>query len=76
MRKRLRNTPVAGQAHIKTGALNSVRAIAGITRDANGQSWAVTAFVNHATAGASRQALDLVLQDVHRRAPTDIAAKQ
>ncbi|WP_150299044.1 D-alanyl-D-alanine carboxypeptidase/D-alanyl-D-alanine endopeptidase [Pseudomonas profundi] len=76
MRKRLRNTPVAGQAHIKTGALNSVRAIAGITRDANGQSWAVTAFVNHATAGASRQALDLVLQDVHRRAPTDIAASQ
>ena len=76
MRKRMRNTPVAGQAHIKTGALNNVRAIAGITRDANGQSWAVTAFVNHATAGASRQALDLVLQDVHRRAPTDIAASQ
>jgi len=74
MRRRLRNTPVAGQAHIKTGSLRNVKAIAGITRDANGQSWAVTAIVNHAAAGASGQALDLVLQDVYRRAPTDIAS--
>ncbi|SDS42639.1 D-alanyl-D-alanine carboxypeptidase / D-alanyl-D-alanine-endopeptidase (penicillin-binding protein 4) [Halopseudomonas xinjiangensis] len=76
MRKRLRNTPVAGRAHIKTGSLSAVRAIAGITQDANGQSWAVTAIVNHPAAGGSRHALDLVLQDVYRRAPTDIATKQ
>ena len=76
MRKRLRNTPVAGRAHIKTGSLNAVRAIAGITQDANGQSWAVTAIVNHPAAGGSRHALDLVLQDVYRRAPTNIATKQ
>ncbi|UAW97069.1 D-alanyl-D-alanine carboxypeptidase/D-alanyl-D-alanine-endopeptidase [Halopseudomonas nanhaiensis] len=76
MRKRLRNTPVAGRAHIKTGSLSSVRAIAGITQDANGQSWAVTAIVNHPAAGGSRHAMDLVLQDVFRRVPTDIATKQ
>ena len=76
MRRRLRNTPVAGQAHIKTGSLRNVKAIAGITRDANGQSWAVTAIVNHVSAGASGQALDLVLQDVYRRVPTDIATAQ
>ncbi|MFA5677648.1 MAG: D-alanyl-D-alanine carboxypeptidase/D-alanyl-D-alanine-endopeptidase [Pseudomonas sp.] len=73
MRRRLRNTPVAGQAHIKTGTLRNVRAIAGITRDNNGQSWAVTAIVNHPAAGGSREALDLVLTDVYRRGPTDIA---
>ena len=73
MRRRLRNTPVAGQAHIKTGSLRNVRAIAGITRDNNGQSWAVTAIVNHAAAGSSREALDLLLTDVHRRGPTDVA---
>lgn len=76
MRRRLRNTPVAGQAHIKTGSLSGVRAIAGITRDANGQSWAVAAIVNHPSAGASREALDLVLKDVHRRAPTEIATSR
>ena len=73
MRRRLRDTPVAGQAHIKTGTLRSVRAIAGITRDNNGQSWAVTAIVNHPAAGGSREALDRVLTDVYRRGPTDVA---
>ena len=73
MRRRLRDTPVAGQAHIKTGSLRNVRAIAGITRDNNGQSWAVTAIVNHTAAGGSREALDLLLTDVHRRGPTDVA---
>lgn len=76
MRRRLRNTPVAGQAHIKTGTLRNVRAIAGITRDNNGQSWAVTAIVNHPAAGGSREALDLVLTDVHRRGPTDVADRR
>ncbi len=74
MRRRLRGTPVAGEAHIKTGSLRNVRAIAGITRDANGQSWAVAAIINHGAAGAGREALDLVLQDVHRRVPTDVAS--
>lgn len=73
MRRRLHNTPLVGEAHIKTGSLRNVRAIAGITRDGNGKSWAVTAIVNHGAAGGSRQALDLVLQDVHRRTATDVA---
>lgn len=76
MRRRLRNTSVAGQAHIKTGSLRSVRAIAGITRDANGQSWAVSAIVNHPAAGGSREALDRVLTDVYRRVPTEVATTQ
>jgi len=76
MRRRLRDTPVAGQAHIKTGSLSGVRAISGITRDANGQSWAVAVIVNHPSAGGSRDAMDLVLRDVYRRAPTEIATSR
>ncbi|WOD12725.1 D-alanyl-D-alanine carboxypeptidase/D-alanyl-D-alanine-endopeptidase [Pseudomonas sp. NyZ704] len=76
MRRRMLNTPVAGRAHIKTGSLRSVRAIAGITQDANGKSWAVAAIVNHPAAGASRQALDRVLTDVHRRSSTEMATNQ
>lgn len=76
MRRRMTNTPVAGRAHIKTGSLRSVRAIAGITQDANGKSWAVAAIVNHPSAGASRQALDRVLTDVHRRSSTEMATNQ
>lgn len=76
MRRRMVNTPVAGRAHIKTGSLRSVRAIAGITQDANGKSWAVAAIVNHPAAGASRQALDRVLTDVHRRSSTEMATNQ
>src|SRR5690606_4210632 len=33
MRKRLKRTALVGQAHIKTGTLNNVRAIAGFSRD-------------------------------------------
>lgn len=73
MRRRLRDTSLAGEAHIKTGSLRGVRAIAGITRDKNGQSWAVAAIVNHPAAGASRTTLDLVLQDVHQRVATEVA---
>ncbi|MFN3581527.1 MAG: D-alanyl-D-alanine carboxypeptidase/D-alanyl-D-alanine-endopeptidase [Pseudomonas sp.] len=73
MRRRLHNTPLVGQAHIKTGTLRNVRAISGITRDASGKSWAVTAIVNHAGSGASREALDRVLTDVYRRNPSSVA---
>tara|TARA_R110000796_G_scaffold234450_1_gene353186 strand:+ start:81361 stop:82833 length:1473 start_codon:yes stop_codon:yes gene_type:complete len=76
MRRRMLNTPVAGRAHIKTGSLRNVRAIAGITRDANGKSWAVAAIVNHGSAGASREALDRVLTDVHRRSSTEMATSR
>ena len=56
------------------GKLDCIINNAGITRDNNGQSWAVSAIVNHSSAGISGKALDLVLQDVYRRGPTDIAS--
>jgi len=63
MRKRLRNNPMRGQAHIKTGTLNTVRAIAGFSRDRNGQTWAVVALLNDPRPWGASATLDLFLTD-------------
>ena len=67
MRKRLRNTPMAGQAHIKTGTLNNVRAIAGFSRDSNGNSWAVVAILNDPKPWGASAILDQVLLDLYKQ---------
>src|SRR5699024_2798915 len=67
MRRRLRNTALAGQAHIKTGTLRNVRAIAGYTRDSNGASWAVVAIINHPQPWGASAILDQVLLDVYQK---------
>lgn len=64
MRKRLRNTPLLGQAHIKTGTLNTVRAIAGFSRDRNGNTWAVVALLNDPRPWGASATLDLFLTDL------------
>ena len=67
MRRRLRNTELAGEAHIKTGTLNNVRAIAGYSRDRNGQTWAVVAILNHPKPWGASAVLDQVLVDLYRQ---------
>lgn len=69
MRKRLANSPVAGQAHIKTGYLDSVRAIAGYTLDAQGRMMAVVFVVNHASARGAQSAQDAFLEWVRSGQP-------
>ncbi|MDH1261596.1 D-alanyl-D-alanine carboxypeptidase/D-alanyl-D-alanine-endopeptidase [Pseudomonas sp. GD03944] len=67
MRKRLRNTALVGEAHIKTGTLNNVRAIAGYSRDSNGNSWAVVAILNDPRPWGASSILDQVLIDLYRQ---------
>ncbi|MHA6494428.1 D-alanyl-D-alanine carboxypeptidase/D-alanyl-D-alanine endopeptidase [Pseudomonas borbori] len=67
MRKRLRNTPLLGEARIKTGTLNNVRAIAGYSRDSNGNSWAVVAILNDPRPWGASSILDQVLVDLYRQ---------
>jgi D-alanyl-D-alanine carboxypeptidase/D-alanyl-D-alanine-endopeptidase (penicillin-binding protein 4) len=62
MRKR---SGAAGSAHIKTGLLADTRAIAGYVLAASGRHYAVVAFVNHANAGASQDALDSLLNWIY-----------
>lgn len=69
MKRRLVGEPLAGEAHIKTGSLNGVRAVAGVVRGRNGSVWAVAAVVNHPQATARGKAvLDEVLRQVATRA--------
>lgn len=67
MRKRLRRTGMEGLAHIKTGTLNNVRAIAGYTRDAKGTTWAVVAILNDPRPWGASSILDQALLDIYQR---------
>ncbi len=67
MKKRLSGAEVAGQAHIKTGSLTGVRAIAGYVLDARGRRVAVVFIANHANAGNAQIVQDALLRWVHQR---------
>ncbi len=68
MRNRLRKSPAAGHARIKTGTLRDVSAVAGFVPDANNQLCIVIAMVNHPLAkdGAAVPALDALIDWVAR----------
>lgn len=76
MRKRLRNTGVAGKAHIKTGTLNTVRAIAGYSRDNDGNTWAVVAILNHPRPWGASSVLDQVLVSLYNRPGNESTAQR
>ena len=65
MKKRLDESPVAGQAHVKTGYLEGVRAIAGYVNNGQGQTLSVVFFVNHERSRYAGRALDALLEWVY-----------
>lgn len=65
MRKRLRGENVSGQAHIKTGSLNDVRAIAGFVRASSGKMYVVVYLINDRNAPSGQPAQDALLQWVY-----------
>jgi D-alanyl-D-alanine carboxypeptidase/D-alanyl-D-alanine-endopeptidase (penicillin-binding protein 4) len=67
MKKRLTGAGIAGQAHIKTGTLSGVRAIAGYVLDAKGRTMVVVCIVNHARATGAQAAQDALLKWVYSR---------
>ena len=60
--RRFHNGDVAGQALLKTGSLEGVRALAGYVIDAAGTRWIVVAIVNDPHAARARPALDALVQ--------------
>lgn len=50
-----------GAAHLKTGSLRDVLAIAGYVHAASGRRYVLVAIVNHPNAGAARPALDALI---------------
>lgn len=67
MRKRLKSTALRGQAHIKTGTLNTVRAISGFSRDSNGNTWVVVAILNDPRPWGASSVLDEVLVSLYNQ---------
>ena len=59
---RLNTSSARGYAHIKTGTINDVRAMAGYVLDRNGRRHAVVMMVNHSSAGTSKAAQDALLE--------------
>ncbi len=71
MRNRLTNQPVGGNAHIKTGTLRDVRAIAGYVAAANGETYVVVSLINDPHAEAARAAHDALLEWVYQGMPEE-----
>ena len=72
MKKRLNGAGAAGRAHIKTGSLDDVRAIAGYVLDATGRRWIVVCLINHPKVhnGNAYPIFDSILQWAHSRGGT------
>lgn len=62
MKKRLALGNVSGHAHIKTGSLKDVRAIAGYVFDVSGRRLIVVCLINHANAEQGASAQDALLE--------------
>jgi D-alanyl-D-alanine carboxypeptidase/D-alanyl-D-alanine-endopeptidase (penicillin-binding protein 4) len=69
LRRRARGEGVAGQAHVKGGTLNDVRAIAGYVLDAQGKRWIVVFLIHHPQAGLATAAQEALLKWVAQGPP-------
>ena len=58
-----------GRAHLKTGSLRDVTALAGIVDAPSGRRWVLVAVINHAQAQAGRGVLDALLRWAAQDAP-------
>ena len=67
LRKRLGNGALAGRAHLKTGFLDNVRAIAGYVQDSRNKRWVVVVLINDAKARQGKPAIDALLEWVAER---------
>ena len=74
MRNRLTHDGVGGNAHIKTGTLRDVRAIAGYVASADGNSYVVVSFINDPHAESAREAHDNLLEWIYRGPEAALAA--
>jgi D-alanyl-D-alanine carboxypeptidase/D-alanyl-D-alanine-endopeptidase (penicillin-binding protein 4) len=51
----------SGSAHLKTGSLNNVVAVAGFVHAASGKRYVLVALINHPNANAARPAIDTLV---------------
>ena len=66
VKKRLNDSPANGRAHLKTGSLDGVSAIAGYVLDSQNKRHVLVMLINHAKAGASKNAQDALIEWAHQ----------
>jgi D-alanyl-D-alanine carboxypeptidase/D-alanyl-D-alanine-endopeptidase (penicillin-binding protein 4) len=66
-KKRLRDSPATGHAHLKTGTLEGVKTIAGYVRSQRGKEWVLVFFIAHPNAKLGQSAQDALIEWVRRR---------
>ncbi len=67
VKKRLNESQSNGRAHLKTGSLDGVSAIAGYEIDANNHRHVLVMLVNHPKAAAAKAAQDALIEWVHHQ---------
>lgn len=67
LKKRLGDSPASGRAHLKTGYLDGVRAIAGYVLDNSGRRWVAVCLINDPRARLGKPAIDALLGWVAER---------
>lgn len=65
-----RSTATSGRAHLKTGSLRDVAAVAGYVLSNSGKRYVLVAILNHPQANAGRPALDALVQWTIQDTPT------
>ena len=66
VKKRLNDSNVSGRAHLKTGSLDGVGAIAGYVLDAQNKRYVLVMMVNHGNVAASKNAQDALINWVYQ----------
>ncbi|MBL0039398.1 MAG: D-alanyl-D-alanine carboxypeptidase/D-alanyl-D-alanine-endopeptidase [Nitrosomonadales bacterium] len=66
-KKRLTDSEAANHAHLKTGSLEGVQAIAGYVQSHSGKQWILVFLINHANAAAGKQAQNALIEWIQRR---------
>lgn len=66
VKKRLKKSPAASHAHLKTGTLTGVKTIAGYVRAQSGKEWTLVFFINHPYAQRGQDAQDALIEWVQQ----------
>lgn len=67
VRRRLKDSPAASHAHLKTGTLEGVKTIAGYVHSKSGKEWIVVFYINHPYAKGGQDAQDALIEWIARK---------
>jgi D-alanyl-D-alanine carboxypeptidase/D-alanyl-D-alanine-endopeptidase (penicillin-binding protein 4) len=67
VKRRLRGTPAASHAHLKTGTLENVKTIAGYIKSQSGKEWVMVFLINHPNAKFGQAAQDALIEWVQNK---------